>query len=325
MNRIVTLDEGRLMVVTDLHGDYDVYCRYRDHFFKLHTQGLADILLFGGDLIHNDGPADKDGSLPIMLDLLRLREELGERLIVLLGNHEMPHLYGVTLSRGRSVYTPRFESAMGQQHRNDILAFFDGLPFFVRTRAGVSVAHAGASRAAATAFDVLADYSHAGQLAKVDELLAGQDRDSLRRGITKLAGQSYDELVLENLGRAALAPDRYDDLLRGLYIGAASEAFELLWEALMNKNEREHPPQHYEALLIATLNNLSQGYVPQHTLVAGHINVSGGHAIICDRQLRLASWAHANPHTAGQYLLFDAGKPLSKVEELLEGLGTVFS
>jgi len=312
------------MVVTDLHGDYDVYCRYRDHFFQLRADGKADTLLFCGDLIHHDGPADTDGSLPIVLDVLRLREELGEHLIVLLGNHEMPHLYGVTLAKGRSVYTPRFESAMGQQHRAKILAFLDGLPFFVRTRAGVSVAHAGASRAAATAFDVLADYSHADELAKVDELLEGEDRASLRAGVEKLAGQSYDELVLENLGPSAMRPDRYDELLRGLYIGAASEAFDLLWEALMNKNEGEHTLENYESLLMALLGNLSEGYTIQHTLVSGHITVRGGHAIIGKRQLRLASWAHATPREAGQFLLFNADWPLAGIEEVLEGLGSVF-
>jgi hypothetical protein len=259
-----------------------------------------------------------------VLDVLRLREELGERLIVSLGNHELPHLYGVTLAKGRSVYTPRFESAI-QNHRKEIIAFFDSLPFFVRTRAGVSVAHAGASRAAAIAFDILANYSHADELAKVDELFEGQDRASLRAGVEKLAGQSYDELVLENLGPSAMGPDRYDDLLRGLYIGAASEAFDLLWEALMNKNEGERSLENYGSLLMALLGNLSEGYMRQHTLISGHITVPGGHAIVCDHQLRLASWTHATPREAGQYLLFDAGKPLSGVEELLKGLGSIFN
>lgn len=311
------------MVVTDLHGDYEVYGRYRDRFFKLRAEGQADILLFCGDLVHSSGPAEADGSLSIVLDLLRLREELGEHLIVLLGNHELPHLYGVTLSQGRSVYTPRFESAMGKS-RNDILGFFDSLPFFVRTRGGVSITHAGASRAAALTFEALANYSHADELAKVDELLQGQDRASLRAGVGKLAGQSYDELVLENLGPSAMTPERYDDLLCGLYIGAASENFDLLWEAMMNRNEGEHPLAHYESLLIALLNNLSRGYVRQHTLITGHISVRGGHAVICDRQLRLASWAHATPHTAGQYLLFDTRETTEWAGDIVRGLGTIF-
>jgi len=52
--------------------------------------------------------------------------------------------------------------------------------------------------------------------------------------------------------------------------------------------------------------------------------VRGGHTIVCNRQLRLASWAHATPREAGQFLLFNAGWPLAGIEEVLEGLGSVF-
>jgi hypothetical protein len=323
MSRIVNLDQGNLMVVTDLHGDYPVYCRYRDRFLDLRNKGQADILILTGDFIHSDGPAHADGSLKIALDLIRLRQELGERLIPLLGNHELPHIYSIGLSRGDVKYTPRFEAAMGD-HRREIVAFFDSLPFYVRTRAGVAVTHAGASLAASTEGGLrqLADYSHADELAKVDMMFEGQDRASLRAGLAKFSGQSYEDMVIEELGQAALSENRYDDFLRGLFVTAASANFENLWEALFNRNEHEY--QDYGAILAACLESLSQGYARQDFLVSGHVAVTGGYALVARRQLRLASWTHATPNKAGHYLLFDAGQPVESMGELLKGLGTVF-
>jgi hypothetical protein len=34
-----------------------------------------------------------------VLDVLALRQEIGNRLIYLLGNHEMPHIYSITLAK----------------------------------------------------------------------------------------------------------------------------------------------------------------------------------------------------------------------------------
>lgn len=79
----------------------------------------------------------------MILDVMRLREELGNRLIYLMGNHEFPHRYTITLQKGDDLFTPRFEWAMGQ-HRPKIMALLDSLPFYVRTKSGVSVCHAGA-------------------------------------------------------------------------------------------------------------------------------------------------------------------------------------
>jgi len=37
--RLWSLDAGVAMVVTDLHGDWDLYARYRDRFIELHAAG----------------------------------------------------------------------------------------------------------------------------------------------------------------------------------------------------------------------------------------------------------------------------------------------
>ena len=58
MNRAVDLSRGVAYVVTDLHGEWGAYARYRDHFLYLHEKGAADYLIFLGDMIHGYGPAD---------------------------------------------------------------------------------------------------------------------------------------------------------------------------------------------------------------------------------------------------------------------------
>lgn len=313
------------MVVTDLHGNYSVYCRYRDHFHQLRAEGKADTLIFCGDLIHSEGSAETDGSLEIVLDLIRLRRELGERLTVLLGNHELPHLYGIIISKGDITYTPRFEIAMGAR-RAEILAFFDDLPFFIRTRAGVAIAHTGASAAAASAegFRRLASYSHSAELNGVNELLKGADMISLRAEIESANAEPYAELARRNFGVTDPYDPRYDDMIRGAFVSQISANFQLLWDATFNKNEGEYGSDRYEAYLNAFLANLSKGYARQHTLVSGHIQIRCGHKITAGKQLRLASWAHATPPEAGEYLLFDAGWPTAEIEDVMEGLGSVF-
>jgi hypothetical protein len=324
MKRILDLEAGRVMVVTDLHGDYAAFGRYRDRFLELRAQGRADIFLLAGDYLHSTTPQEVDYSLEIVLDLLRLRELLGPQLVVLLGNHEFPHLYGITISKGSLVYGPRFEKAMGA-HRARILAFFDDLPFYVRTRAGVAVAHAGACEAATTLAGLqgLRDYDHQAELNKVEAFLADQDRVSLRAGLGKLSNQSYAGLAADNLGVTDPADPRYDDVLRGILVTSLSPAFQSVWEALFNKNEDEYGDLRYARILKAFLNNLSDGYVNQCALVTGHMAVVGGHQIVASRQLRLASWTHAHPAQAGEYLLFDAGVPVQGVEDLLTKVHSV--
>jgi hypothetical protein len=326
MSRIVDLEWGRVMVVADLHGDYPVYCRYRDRFLELRARGQANVLVFIGDLIHTEGQRRADGSLEIVLDLLRLRRDLGDGLIVLLGNHEMPHLYGIAISKGGNTYTPQFEIAMSD-HRPEIVAYFDEMPFYVRTRAGVTIAHAGASRAASTpdGLQRLADYSHSSEMAKVDALLEGQDRVSVRAGLAKLSGQDYAEMVAQNIGISDPDDPRYDDVLRGVLVTGLSSDFQRLWEACFNKNEQQYGPEEYARLLEDTLAALAEGFVEQHAIVSGHIPVMGGYEVVLGRQLRLASWAHATPPEAGRYLLFDAGRPIASVEDLIPGLHSVLT
>lgn len=322
--RVVSLDTGVAMVVTDLHGDWNNYCRCRDCFLELEQAGRAKHLIFAGDLIHSDGPPESDRSLDIVLDLLALREALGRRLLCLLGNHELPHLYGITLSKGKHTYTPRFEAALGT-HRQPVIAFFDSMPFYVRTRAGVSVCHAGAAAelSAPGAAPRVFGYSHRRVRDAINKLLPQDRRPALRERFGQLNGASYDHMARTYLSAFGSDDPRYDDLLIG-YLVPSHPDFSLLWQALFNRNERQYGETDYAIFLDALLRELSSGYHCQELLVTGHIPCRGGYRVVADRQLRLASGPHARPRDAARCLLFDAARPMATMEELLKGLEPVF-
>jgi hypothetical protein len=257
------------------------------------------------------------------LDVLALRESLGERLIYLLGNHELPHLYGVTLAKGEHVYTPRFEAALGK-HRPAVISLFDTLPFYARTRSGVAICHAGAAAELSVpgAAVRLFTYSHQRVREEVEALLPEGQRPAMRERLGQLNGVRYDVLARDLLAVSAPDDGRYDDLLLG-YVAQSHPDFELLWEALVNRNERQYGLGDYTIFLDALLMELSAGYRKQEVLVAGHVPCRGGYTVVAERQLRLASGAHADPHQAGHYLLFDVAKPVRDVEILLDRLHSV--
>jgi len=322
-SRIVSLEAGRAMVITDLHGDWDIYRRYRDHFLALQARGQADYVIFTGDLIHSDGPPSGDRSLDILLDLLALREHLGQRLIYLLGNHELPHLYGITLAKGDHVYTPRLEAAMGA-HRERIYALWADLPFYVRTRAGVTLCHAGAAAelcvpgAAARVFN----YSHRRVREAIQALLPAQERPTLRAGFAKLSGAPYDVLARRYLGISRPDDPHYDALLVGFLAGSQPD-FQRLWATLFNRNEQQYGIQDYAIFVDVLLKALSSGYHPQTTLVSGHLSCRDGYTLVTAHQLRLASGPHAHPQRSARYLIFDVGRPVHQAKDLLKGLNSL--
>ncbi|MCI0394331.1 MAG: metallophosphoesterase [Chloroflexi bacterium] len=313
--------------MSDLHGDWDAYRRYRDRFVALQARGEADWLILAGDLIHADSPADPDDSLEMVTNVLALQATYGEAIIYLCGNHELPHIYGFSLSKGETEYTPGFEATLSQSGRRaEIMGLFDGLPFFVRTAGGASITHAGASRAATTKREALKlfRWNHQEQLSIAEGLLAEEDVPGLRRAYARLSQvESYEALARRYL--AVTGPDdpRYDDLLRGMFV-MMIPGFDLLWEALFTTCERNEGEEAYEATLIQMLAYLSEGFDEQRVLVAGHMKTPGGHQVVAGRHLRLASAAHARPREAGLYLLFDVARPVYQAADLQTNLFSVY-
>lgn len=314
------------MVVTDLHGDWDAYRRYRDRFVDLQASGRADMLLFTGDLIHRESPSEPDKSVDIVLDVLALQASYGEAVIYLCGNHEMPHIYGIGLTKGNQEYTPAFEAALSQsQRRAEVIALFASLPFYVRTRAGVMMAHAGAAPSVADPrmAGQLFNWSHQHMLDWAEGMMT-EDVASLRQGYARMKQVSYDVLARHYLAVSGPADSRYNDLLRGFLASQEPTFNRLLWPALFTRCEHEYGQTDYAIFLDALLKEASRGYFSQQALVAGHITIRGGHQIVVRRHLRLASAHHATPREAGHYLLFDAAQPVKDVSALVSRLGTVY-
>ncbi len=326
--RVIDLEAGVAMVVTDLHGDWDTYARYRDRFLALHAHGQADYLIFTGDLIHGQGEPYQDRSLDIVLDILALRSTLGERLIYLLGNHELPHIYGIILQKGEEVFTPPFEAALGE-HRAAVISLFESLPFYVRTRAGVAITHAGAAaemsqpNAAGSVFN----FSHRNALDEAAGALPQEERPTLRSGFAKFCGdEDYDTMARTYLAVSRPDDPRYDDLLIGFMVSTLP-SFDLLWSALFTQNEQQYGEPNYAIFLDALLRDLSVGFHRQEILVTGHIPCRDGYALVARRQLRLTSGPQGQGRSlrTARYLRFDVESRVQHVDELLPRLESVFA
>ncbi|MBN1428236.1 MAG: metallophosphoesterase [Anaerolineae bacterium] len=318
MDRVVDLVQGNAFVVTDLHGAWQPYVNCRDHFIDLYQQGLADTLIFLGDILHGYGPPEEDYSLAILWDIMQLQADLGSnRVIMLLGNHELPHIYGITLSKGDIEFTPRFEHALGE-YRSYVIEFLMGLPFCVRTIGGTMLTHAGAVASVATpeVAGWLLTFSHQKLLDEADRLLNREDVSDLIRASLNIEPSEYDSQAYRYL--AVNGPDdpRYYDLLRGFIVGNLSE-WQKLWDFFFNQCEMGLSITFYRKVLERFLEVYSTPGMQQHVLVTGHMAVQDGYAIVAEKQLRLASWSHSTPKEAGCYLLFDVEQPIETASDLI--------
>lgn len=317
--RAVDLAGGRAFVVTDLHGAWDAYARYRDHFLRLYDRGDADQLIFLGDLVHGYGPPEEDHSLSILWDIMELEASLGQSTVmVLLGNHELPHIYGVMLSKGDMAFTPRLEHALGE-YRGAVIDFFNRMPFLIRSPGGVMLTHAGAAPSTATpaAAARLLDFSHRELWQEADDLLSLDNVAALINTQLNMTVEAYERMAWEALAVTGPSDPRYLDLLRGFIVSSLQPEWPLLWDFFFSQCEGPMGPRAYGKVLERFLEVYEAEDAPQQVLLTGHIPVRGGYQVIAGRQLRLASWAHATPREEGCYLLFDVSKPVRTAEDLI--------
>lgn len=334
--RILDLNSGTAMIVTDLHGAWDAYRRLRDIFLAERAKGSVDYLVIAGDLIHNEGLEETDASLDMLLDVMSLQAALGkDRVIMLLGNHELPHIYGLTLAKGAVEYTPRFEAALtrlDQRYqvpfkRKEVTAFLSSLPFYIRTKAGVLVTHAGASSDVSSLKHVerLAALNHDDLIAMADRELKKFDVASLQRGYSHFTGVSYEEQARHYLSVSGPDDPRYNELLRVLFLSGQNTDFDLMWSALFSQNELDVGESAYLKTVRAFLQAFSETSLhEQRVLTAGHISVKDGYCEVGKQQLRLASFTHAFPRRSARYLLLDCEKPVHSSTDLIAGLRPVF-
>lgn len=328
--RVVDFEQGVAIVITDLHGEGAVYRRLRDTFLQLRDAGTVDRLVICGDLIHGYGTEAADASLDMLLDVMRLQRELGaDTVILLMGNHEMPHLYSIPLSKGTQTFTPRFEKFLMEMDadetspysRDDVIAFLKDLPFYVRTKAGVLLTHAGAFNVRDES--MLAnwlDFDHDALLNRIDKAVRNQfDLNSLRNDV------AYARNVRHHLSLTDPDHPRYFDLLRTALLRETEPDWSLLWDGLFAGNEFDGGLDYYRQLTSKFLNLLSAlSPYEQRVIVAGHISADDGYAELNSQHLRLATYAHAQPPESGRYLLLDCETAIQSVDELIPSLHRVF-
>lgn len=314
------------MVVTDLHGHGETFDRIKAIFLRgLHT-GKMDRLIICGDLIHGYGREEDDDSLRMLLDLIEMQKQLGsDKVVMLLGNHEMPHIYSVPLTKGNLEFSPRFEHALTQADadvRNRALSFLRSLPFYVSTAAGVFITHAGASSAidSVETAEYIFNFDHDALLELADARI---DRAYSRAAVEH--NETYRYQAKYQMGITDVDDDRFMHLLRGQILSQTVEEYSDLWNLLFTNNERESSLKAYEQLATDFLKIVSE-VCPheQRVIVAGHIGVDGGYDLVGTKQLRLASYAHAYPPEDGAFLLLDCASPVQTPYDLVPMLRRVY-
>lgn len=138
--------KGRLIVVTDLHGNYDDYEKYLKIWKR---ENRNSHIVFAGDLIHSTFGYDQ--SIEIMDDVIEKTEKY-DNFHVLLGNHEWAHItnrdiYKLNENQKWS-FEKLIESKKGslQPTLDNYIKFFKSLPYFLKTDNGIFISHAGPSR-----------------------------------------------------------------------------------------------------------------------------------------------------------------------------------
>ena len=277
---------GKLMIVSDLHGNGFDFRQVLKVYSKLKSQGKADYLVFLGDLIHAYPGKQKDESLEMVEELIEMRaNQEGSDVICLLGNHEFVHIYHIPLQKGHLEFTSWFENRI-RKNREEIIRFFMDMPLMLRTKGGVLVNHTGSSDRYQNneQFDLewFKNYKHAGEF----------------------------KTHLENI-------HAYDPQIGSLFMSTAEGGY--LWDVLMNGNERqfgEEYPEFINDLLVFASADREDS--PLTAIVSGHIGVEYGAEIIGENKLRLCSSAGCLRDLEKKYLLIDADREYANSLELME-------
>lgn len=326
IQRALDLVEGRVMVITDVHGDWDIYRRYRDEFLDQKEKGNLQSFIITGDFIHNEDKRN-DHSMDIIFDIMNLQRKYGSLSIVpLLGNHELPHIYGIILIRGESgECTSQWEQAwtkLSQADGQAVLNFFKSLPIYIRTKAGVMMCHAGASHSATllNSMRILYELDHDKIIADIETTMNEYGRDKYLEEYKETVAYDYSETAQFFFSAISPSDPRYYYPARGRLFNK-DKRFQLLWDALFAYNEKGEGENVYKAILNRFFLLWSkEAPYPQKILVAGHISVEQGFEIVCEHQLRLASYTHSIPPENGKYLIFDAGSDDLTMEKLVANI-----
>lgn len=146
-DRLIELpDCGRLIVVTDLHGNFDDY----NYYLNLWDESDPDFhIVFCGDLIHGLDE-ETDGSVQILDDAIARSRECSN-FHTLLGNHEWAHITNTEIYKNNQPLLLGFKNIISynkgliEPHLTNYIKFFKTMPYFARTKSGLFISHSGPS------------------------------------------------------------------------------------------------------------------------------------------------------------------------------------
>ncbi|MDQ2180038.1 metallophosphoesterase family protein [Marinifilum sp. D714] len=280
------ISSGKLMVVSDLHGNGYDFRQVLKTYQQLKKKGKADYLVFLGDLIHAYPGKQKDESLEMIEELMDLKANQPESdVICLLGNHEFVHIYHIPLAKGPLEFTSWFEYRI-QKCREVVIQFFMNMPLMLRTKGGVLINHTGAS-----------NRYGADEKFNLDYLKNFNHQDEFTRHIENI--KKYD-------------PQIGSDFMH-------TEKGDYLWDILMNGNERQFGDQYHKYVdELLELTSSDRKDQPLNSLVCGHIAAEYGAALVGEKHVRVCTSAGALGDLEKKFLLIDASKKYKNAAELIE-------
>jgi len=333
--KVIDLDEGRYMVVADIHGNIHDYCKVIQTYNKKKKLREVDGLIFAGDIVHSYG--GDDGSRQIIDDLIN--HQMDNNVHVLLGNHEIAHIYNFTLPTGKNELTHEFETDI-KSNREKYVGFLKSLPIYARTKGGVVISHAGASKKVKNIDDII-NLNHdeiIQENKKEFDSLTSEEKENFKELLEKkLYGLPYDEAFKLLRGTE---PD--DSLLEGEFLYRNRDEnnefknvdTEWLYDIFFNTNEKffdngkeketRKSSSDYMDTLTKFLATMSEDYTPQNLLVSGHMHQKSGIDIFKNKQLRITSSAQVDNDTVKSYLVVDAEKKYSSAMELLDNVHSLY-
>ncbi len=142
---------GTLLVSTDLHGNLDDYLAL-ERIFLAALERREDVRwAILGDLIHGPAPrhaevdprfyAYRDESARLVQRVIALREKVGDRLILLLGNHEHGHVGGIGTAKFHDDEVAHLEGQLSQRARLAMHKLFEESPLLLAARCGILFSH----------------------------------------------------------------------------------------------------------------------------------------------------------------------------------------
>jgi Icc-related predicted phosphoesterase len=313
MGRIIDIKEGKLLIATDIHGNWKDYRSVRDLYETLRNRGKADFLVLNGDLIHGY-PGYEDRSVEILDDLIGNPDE---SLIALMGNHELPHVYHFEVLKGSVSFVEPMERRI-ENRRERYTGFIEQMAYAVRTPGGVLINHSGPNYP-------MAGFSKRGYEAFVRNhdlfrVMDSLDHDAVRQQLEKKVRETLEKEQGERL------PDGFFDAFREElgYEFLETEVGRFLWDVFFNKNEHEFGMKFYKAVLEGFLQTMSSGGKPQKFLVSGHIEVRKGYEVIGGKQLRICSSQGARD-SKKVLSLVDASRQYQSINDLVHDLVLLYA